>query len=551
MINDFLETRYRPLPLIQTYNSNLENTRRMVPNDTLYVEVNNLVAGQEYVVRAINVDESGTESTISEFILTADEDGKINPTALWYDIGFLYDEHGNIFLAKESLSINSFYIEVQDQGESAGTNFRLPFWIVSKNDNFERTQPIIMAGKYGDFDSSGENSFFVENAFYSDGNVPTEEPNKSDALFVQVENMTPLLEGETDHPVRVYIIPFEGESIEDGSAIGLESYFYIDKIISDFTDEGNPVAINIPWPSTQPDDYNIDVEDVANQTSIPAWAEGKAFSVFLDMRDRGGELDVSGEYNIKEDGSESFYLDSIDGNGVAGFIVKEPPTVAGVEIPLASGGKFKGQWQYDESFGYWRYKYDYDYRYDLGDDDVINIVDGVYEDAFLIDGKDTKFSSHSGPYWGYGVKVIWNPYLSPSGWVEQGIDYEDIPSNFYGRWVDVYIIRVIDRDDKTSFLDTDNSILSKSIVRRARLPVQYGCSNGWWQQTVWRAYLNDPDFEKWKQSLSDPSSVTDKYYNVVVDMDFQYNTSFLGTYDQSVDILGKAFRVVESVSTSD
>jgi hypothetical protein len=269
------------------------------------------------------------------------------------------------------------------------------------------------------------------------------------------------------------------------------------------------------------------------------------------MRDRGGELDVSGEYNIKEDGSESFYLDSIDGNGVAGFIVKEPPTVAGVEIPLASGGKFKGQWQYDESFGYWRYKYDYDYRYDLGDDDVINIVDGVYEDAFLIDGKDTKFSSHSGPYWGYGVKVIWNPYLSPSGWVEQGIDYEDIPSNFYGRWVDVYIIRVIDRDDKTSFLDTDNSILSKSIVRRARLPVQYGCSNGWWQQTVWRAYLNDPDFEEWKQSLSDPSSVTDKYYNVVVDMDFQYNTSFLGTYDQSVDILGKAFRVVESVSTSD
>jgi hypothetical protein len=374
--------------------------------------------------------------------------------------------------------------------------------------------------------------------------------------------MTPLLEGETDHPVRVYILPFEGNAFFDGQKLGKDSYFFVDYEVADFTDEeGNPVPILITWPSGNADDeltdYNINIAelgDAEKQTSIPAWAEGKAFSVFLDMRDKGGVLDTEGIYNVKEAGSESFYLDSIDGNGVAGFIVKETPVNNPVQIPLASGGIFSGRWT-NES-GYWRYEYNYDYRYiDDADNDgsyetselsTTPIHGIVYEDAFLNSGADTKFSSHSGSYWGKGIKVIWNPYLSPAGWVDLGIDYEDIPSNFYGRYVDVYIVRNPSRtqDDYIS----DNMIIPGSIVRKARLPIQYGCSNGWWQQTIWRAGLTDDMYPTYKDQLNIDDDDANRYYNIIVDMDIRNTTWGAPEFDPDTDILGIPFRVINSIS---
>ena len=156
-----------------------------------------------------------------------------------------------------------------------------------------------------------------------------------------------------------------------------------------------------------------------------------------------------------QQGFDSFYLDSIDGNGFPGFIVKEPPAAEADYVPLqlASGGMFR--------YNYTTRQYDYDYR-----------------NTFRRSGYDTKYSSHSGAFWGYGIKVIWNPYLTPAGWQASGAV---MPSRFWGSYVDVYIV------DANHVLADGTTITSATGTSRKRLTVQYGCSNGYWQQTVWRA----------------------------------------------------------------
>jgi len=133
-------------------------------------------------------------------------------------------------------------------------------------------------------------------------------------------------------------------------------------------------------------------------------------------------------------------------------------------------------------WNYSTWSYDYDYR-----------------DEFISSGSDTQYASHSGAFWGRGIKVIWNPYLTPAGWAAADVPVERRPSNFNGRYVDVYILN---NDATNGPILAGNKINSSAIIRRARLPVQYGCSNGWWTQTIWRA----------------PMTVGN--YRIVVDMNF-------------------------------
>ncbi|MGM0432564.1 MAG: hypothetical protein ACQEQU_07620 [Spirochaetota bacterium] len=472
MITEFIDSRTRPVPLIQIYNSNLEKNLKMVPNDTLYVEVGGLIAGKLYTVQVL--DPSG--DIVTEMITQAVEDenlgyGVIKPSPLWYDIGFEYDdETGRMSLPESDIGVSAFEIRVFNEEEH--TDFNLPFFFVSTDDNFDRAQPIIMAGKMI-VEADGE-VFSMENAFYSNSATPPE--GYTNQLFVQVENMSKLRSTDIDPPpARIWILPFTGDSFEDGKYIADQAYFYLDVSIEDLM--AGPVPI--PWPSS--DDFS-DGSDAVDMTSvyesksendtfeIPAYAENNSYSVFLDMMDGG----VAGVYQIKKEGFKSFYLDSIDGNGVAGFIVKEPPVEEKMNIQLASGGVFRyRRVPYTYTYGgteytYYRYQYDYDYR-----------------DTFAYHGYDTKYSSHSGPFWGYGVKVIWNPYRTPSGWTSEGIPAADIPSRFWGRYVDVYII------------EADAPLtgpLSEIAHLARRLPVQYGCSNGWWQQTIWRAPMDPGEY---------------------------------------------------------
>ncbi len=475
LINEFIESRTRPIPLIQIFNSNLEKTLKMVPNDTLYVQVRGLEPDKDYTIQCLDP----VDKVIVEIITMSDENGIIGISPLWYDIGFKQDEDGNLTLAEEEVALKAFYIRVFDEEAVARgkTDFRLPFFFVSSNDNFERPQPIVMAGKVVDVD--GDDKFTMENAFYSDypdhsdQELPTidEYPDGYDGtpltnkLYVKVASMTPLIEGDEGltKKVRIWILPFTGDSFREGERIVDNALFYKDFTVEELMEDpaakayGGPTGVHMPWPVDRPTGYvDIDgLETAQKQDLIPAWAEGESFSVFLDMMDK----DVRGVYEIMKEGFTSFYLDSIDGNGVAGFIVKEKPIPPAdyVSLQLASGGVFR--WRYNATT--YRYEYDYDYR-----------------DTFIKSGYDTRWSSHSGAFWGRGVKVIWNPYRTPAGWQASGAS---MPSSFWGQYVNVYIV------DASQSLDAKAPIIAATGTFMRRVPVQYGCSNGWWQQTIWRA----------------------------------------------------------------
>lgn len=431
VINDFISSRTRPLKLIEIYNSNLKQTNKMVPNDTLYVKVQGLVANTTYTVQCKDPE----DKTITEIITQTDESGVIGLSPLWFDVGFTKDVSGKPFLdTSVELALRAFNIRVFSTADTgASTDFKLPFFFVNSTD-FQRPQPIVLAGKL----ESG--TFNVENALYSDNaaNTGSGTVPGPDKLYVKVANMEDLA-GEDS--ARVYIVPYNGENYIDGTNIQ-NAWFYQDCTLDDLT---STTGVLIEWPTNS--------AHTTFQDYVPVYAEGQAFSVILDVGN-------DGIYNVLKEGTTTYYLDGIDGNGVAGFIVKKPPTpITADYVPmnLASGGIFG--WAYNPTYG-WQSVAGYDYR-----------------NEFAASGFDTKYATSSGEFWGYGVKVIWNPYQTPSNWPAG----ETMPSGFWGSTVDVYIV------SSSQSLTLGTTIASATGTTMRRVPVQYGCQNGCWQQTIWRA----------------------------------------------------------------
>lgn len=56
MIQNFIASRTRPIKLIEIYNSNLQKTLKMVPNDTLYVKVQGLSENKGYTIQCLDPD---------------------------------------------------------------------------------------------------------------------------------------------------------------------------------------------------------------------------------------------------------------------------------------------------------------------------------------------------------------------------------------------------------------------------------------------------------------------------------------------------------------
>ena len=445
-ITSFIESRTRPLQLIEIFNGHLEKTLKMMPNDTMYVKVQGLTADMEYRIQCIDPD----DAVITEIQTKSDDAGVIDPSPIWFDVGFKKDDNGRPYLdTSDELMLRAFNIKVQslgDDGEPDGkTNVKLPFFFANPT-VLERPQPIVMAGKkvkVGDTDT-----FYIENSFWgesadTDNDIGGAEVTTADVLYVQVKNMTNLARLTNTDPARIYIVPFNGEPYIDGADIATNAWFYQDCLLSDLISE---TGVKIQWP----------VNSVL-QDKIPSGAEGKAFSVILDVGN-------DGIYNIKKEGTENYYLDGIDGNGIPGFIVKQPPVADPanvVPMNLASGGVFS--W----SYGTLGWTMDYDYR-----------------NTFTQNCYDTRYASHSGEFWGYGVKVIWNPYIYGSSW-PTGFS---MPSDFYGKTVDVYIVNYDHLLTKDTPIDPVDGYTKKT------LPVQYGCANGYWQQTIWRGPLPVGDY---------------------------------------------------------
>ncbi|MEW6549418.1 MAG: hypothetical protein AB1407_08160 [Spirochaetota bacterium] len=426
---ELIQSRIRPLPpVIQLYNSALQRTLKLLPNDTLYVKVSGLAANTMYEVECL--DPSG--NIITMITAESDSTGVIQPTALWYDIGFKWNPiTEKIELASEAeLGLTAFEVHVKTFGsgdaqgiKAATTDFKLPFFVVY-NTTIARPQPIVMAGELVG------GVFNLENALDS-----------GDTLYVKVANMTDLPPGNTT--AKVYVVPFSGVNYEDGALIE-NAIFSLDASLADLTATNGML---IPWRNNSGD------------PTIPITDRGKAFSVIVDV-------DNNEYFNVLKEGTTDYYLDGIDGNGVAGFIVRQPPlppTAETVPLNLVSGGLF--------TYNYSTWQYDYDYR-----------------DSYRSDGADTKVATYYGV--GPGVKVIWNPYAYYNGWDQDPTG----ASLYYGRYIDLYIIKSGSYGGLAGWtLGTDLNDTSY-LVRKLTLPVQYGCANGLNQQTIWPAPMTVGDY---------------------------------------------------------
>jgi hypothetical protein len=433
MINDFIASRTRNIALIQIYNSNHEKTNKLQPNDTLYVEVQGLAASSYYEVEA----RDPSNNVITKMTAQSDENGVIAPTPLWYDVGFkkVTDGSGKIkavLPTSAELGLKAFNIHVKgvDTEDKAlsDTDFQLPFFVVFKTD-LARPQPIVMAGKKVNINSNPE--FVLENAFDS-----------GEGLWIKVANLEPVVASDDPNTKKmtVYIVPFDAAYYENGHLI--ESN-YIAKQEFTITDLKNGVQFTATskagFPTIGGKSWN----------PIPAEAEGKSYSVFLDV-------DNNGIYNVLKDGTNDFYLDGIDGNGVAGFIVKKTdpdPAVAYVPGNIASGGVTWGHFWFE------------------------NWPDHDYRDQFYADGWDTKYG-YDWQFGGYGIKALWNPY------VDKDLDYDPNTNNtlYYGRYVYLYIVKTDELD-----LTGVNDLKAAPNTQRLYMPVQYACNNGANLQTIWRA----------------------------------------------------------------
>ena len=436
MINDFIAGRTRNIAVIQIYNSNHEKTNKLQPNDTLYVEVQGLAPLSYYEVEALDP----SNNIITKMTTQSDENGVIAPSPLWYDIGFkkVTDDTGKIkaVLPTDSeLGLRAFNIHVksldtQDKGLTM-TDFKLPFFVVFKTD-LSRPQPIVMAGKNVAVDTVQE--FVLENAYDS-----------GEQLWIKVANLEPLL--ATDDPattnMTVYLAPFDAGFYADNYLIEsnyvAKQTFTVKQLKDGVQFTANSVAA-------------FDGEPIENDpwTTIPTGAEGHAFSVFLDC-------DNNGIYNVLKDGTDDYYLDGIDGNGVAGFIVKqttEPfPAVDYVPGNVASGGVTWGHFWFEQ----W--------------------PDPDYRDTFYADGWDTQYG-WDWQFGGYGIKALWNPY------VDKDLDNDPNTDNtlYYGRYVYLFIV-----ESSTLDLTGVTALTPAPNTQRLYMPVQYACNNGANLQTIWRA----------------------------------------------------------------
>lgn len=449
LIQNFIASRTRNIAVIQIYNSNKEKTSRLQPNDTLFVEVQGLKPGGFYQIECLDPE----NKLITMMTAEADENGIIAPSPLWYDIGFKKGADGKPVLPSSSdLGLRAFNIHVVDLDAAKGaraaagmTDFKLPFFVVFNTD-IQRPQPIVMVGKK----ESGE--FVLENSFES-----------GDELWVKVANLSDLPpQVPASTTARVYIVPFKGSAFDDGEEIA-HAILYKDCTIAELT-----AGVKI--------DGNDLLSPSNNWSTIPAWAEAKAFSVILDV-------DNNGQYNIKKAGTNDYYIDGIDGNMVPGFVVKEsgPPTTEYVPANIASGGRYR--------WDYLTWQYDYDYR-----------------DEFIVTGNDTQYA-WDWQYGGYGIKATWNPYINYN-YGNAGVNEE--ASIYYGTYVDVYIIDT-QVGQKPPYGDGNPIIASsKWGLAKITLPVQYSCYNGCGQQTIWRS---DGDSNESNGGLK----IGD--YDVVVDVD--------------------------------
>jgi hypothetical protein len=283
--------------LITIYDSNMQETLKIAPLETVYVKVAGLEPNQLHKISILDAD--GNEVSFTQ--LKSDDTGVIGPVPVWYDVGLQKDENGN-YVIKQGLDLKAFYVRVQSL-ENKDTDFKQDFFLLLKKPDSpdELPKPIVEA-----VDNNGN----IINTFMETGTkTPDGEDDNLTKVYVKAQRLpAKLLDGSDVKSVDIYIVP-TGDKFQNGmdlEAMAITSRKDVPVKLSDnkaYTYIDTPVLV---WDLNK-GPYLINPNDNNN-----------AYSVIVDVN-RNGKLDI-GE-DLDGDGVFDKFIDGIDGQGVAGFIV--------------------------------------------------------------------------------------------------------------------------------------------------------------------------------------------------------------------------------------
>lgn len=299
--------------LISLYNSRMEETQRLSPLETLHVQVAGLAENEYHSLTVVSPD----STVISKVEAKSNEYGVIEITPLWYDVGLKNPDntHSSPWVDKTtSLVINTFYVKVKSL-ENDNTNFQQEMFIVYGTSDIEaKPRPVVTACYIPNGDAVSADNCHLENAFEETGSRDADGTlNAKTRVWVQAHSIPFRIAGTTTEveTVDVYILPYTGITLEEG-----------DDLTENFVVRKQDVAVVLGDDSRTKKLEPVLLWDLNSQTLINPGEGNSAFRVVLDVNQDGVfdiGLDVDGD-NVTDQ-----YIDGVDGNSIAGFVVQNTP----------------------------------------------------------------------------------------------------------------------------------------------------------------------------------------------------------------------------------
>jgi hypothetical protein len=291
--------------LITIYDSNLKETQKLAPLETMYVKIAGLAPNEVHKVEILDPD----LKVVSEAEVFSNDEGVIEPMPIWYDVGLERQDDGNYTITKRDLSLKAFYVRVTSL-ENSGTNFKQDFFLLLKKptDKNDMPKPVVTSVSLED----GINDK-IENTFFETG---SKNPDGSDSnltkVYVKAEQLPyhTIKDGKvinTDK-VDIYVVPFAGGTFENGMDLTSIAITSRKGVSTDDNETFRSLKPTLIW------DLNK-----APQLKNPG-DSNNAYSIIIDTN-QNGKLDI-GE-DLDNDGKYDRYIDVIDGQSSAGFIVMD------------------------------------------------------------------------------------------------------------------------------------------------------------------------------------------------------------------------------------
>ena len=286
--------------IVTIYDSNLKETNKLAPLDTMYVKIGGVEPNALHEIDIVDPN----DQLISKVVVKSNDEGVIGPIPAWYDVG-LEAKDGNVTIPyNKDIAIKSFYVKVKSLNNS-GTNFKQPFFVLLKKPSQdELVKPVASAVSVEDGNISKAK---ITHTFFETG---SKNPDGSDSnltkVYVKADILPNRVDGNSIKQVDIYVVPFTGAVYEDG--MDLESIAITSRKDVNITDNGSyaSLAPTLVW------DLN------KNPTLINPGDSNNAYSIIIDTN-KNGKLDIGKD--LDGDGKYDEYIDGIAGQGAAGFIV--------------------------------------------------------------------------------------------------------------------------------------------------------------------------------------------------------------------------------------